>query len=101
MAAPWSIPDTMFKTQGLVFNNPRWERQTITIGSAIKIVIDDVHLKLQLFLPEMGAPAATSVIAAPVKKTFIGGLTFEFIFLNIHINACNTILKSALLLHCF
>ncbi|MCB0523907.1 MAG: autotransporter outer membrane beta-barrel domain-containing protein [Lewinellaceae bacterium] len=69
--------DTMFKTQGLVFNNPRWERQSITIGSVIKI-IDDVHLKLQYSLREVGAPAATSVNGGTSEKTFIGGFAFEF-----------------------
>ncbi|MEZ4911337.1 MAG: hypothetical protein R2774_10790 [Saprospiraceae bacterium] len=69
--------DTQFETQGLIFNNPRWARQTWTLGSVYKI-IDDVHLKFQYSDRIVGAPAPTSVNGGRHERTFIGGFAFAF-----------------------
>lgn len=69
--------DTMYKTEGQIFNNPRWERQTVTLGGVVKI-IDDVHLKLQYSVRKVGAPAPTSVNGGRLEKTFVCGFGFEF-----------------------
>lgn len=69
--------DTMFKTEGLVFNNPRWARHTFTAGAVVKI-IDKVHLKTQYSLRTVGAPAPTSVNGGTSEKTFVAGFAFEF-----------------------
>lgn len=69
--------DTMYKTQGLIFNNPRWERKTITGGLVYKI-IDDIHFKVQYSVRKVGAPAPTSIHGGTLENTFIGGFAFEF-----------------------
>lgn len=69
--------DTMFGTQGQVFNNPRWERISYTGGLVYKL-IDEVQLKLQYTWRKVGAPAPTSVDGGTAEKTFIAGMAFEF-----------------------
>ena len=69
--------DTMHKTQGLVFNNPRWERQSFSTGLVYKI-IRKVHLKTQFTLRKVGAPAPTSIRGGRLEKTFAAGFAFEF-----------------------
>jgi hypothetical protein len=69
--------DTMFKTQGLIFNNPRWARQSLTFGSVVKI-IDQVHFKTQFTTRKVGAPAPTSVAGGVLERTFVLGFAFEF-----------------------
>ncbi|MBK8153923.1 MAG: autotransporter outer membrane beta-barrel domain-containing protein [Saprospiraceae bacterium] len=69
--------DTQFKTQGLIFNNPRWERQSWTVGMVCKW-IDEVHFKAQYSDRVVGAPAPTSVQGGRHERTFIAGFAFEF-----------------------
>lgn len=69
--------DTQFATEGLIFNNPRWERQSWTIGAVYKI-IDEVHLKTQYTVRTVGAPAPTSVNGGRAERTLIAGFAFEF-----------------------
>lgn len=68
--------DTMFRTQGEVFNNPRWERTSFSLGSVVKI-IDEVQLKAQYTLRKVGAPAPTSINGGTHENTFILGFAFE------------------------
>ncbi len=69
--------DTMFSTEGQVFNNPRWKRSTITTGAVLKI-IKEVHLKAQYSWRNVGAPAPTSINGGTLEKSFICGFAFEF-----------------------
>ncbi len=69
--------DTMYKTQGEIFNNPRWERTSYTLGAVLK-VIDDVHLKTQYTIRKVGAPAPTSINGGTTENTFVLGFAFEF-----------------------
>lgn len=69
--------DTMNSTQGEIFNNPRWQRTSYTIGSVLK-VIDDVHIKAQYTIREAGAPAPTSKDGGTLENTFMLGFAFEF-----------------------
>lgn len=69
--------DTMQETQGLIFNNPRWQRQTITAGAVYRI-IDEIHLKAQYSVRKVGAPAPTSIHGGTLEKTFVCGFAFEF-----------------------
>ncbi|MBL7832248.1 MAG: hypothetical protein JNK41_14570 [Saprospiraceae bacterium] len=69
--------DTMFATEGLVFNNPRWKRETYTLGLVVKI-INDVHVKAQYSVRKVGAPAPTSINGGTLEKSFICGFAFEF-----------------------
>ncbi len=69
--------DTMYKTQGEIFNNPRWERMSYTLGALVK-VIPDVHLKAQYTIREVGAPAPSSINGGRFEKTFVTGFAFEF-----------------------
>jgi len=69
--------DTMYKTQGEVFNNPRWERMAFSIGAVFK-VIDEVQFKTQYILRTVGAPAPTSVDGGTQENTFVLGFAFEF-----------------------
>lgn len=69
--------DTQHETQGQIFNNPRWERKSWTIGAVYKI-IDEVHFKLQYSNRTVGAPAPTSLNGGRHEKTFIGGFAFDF-----------------------
>lgn len=69
--------DTMHKTQGLVFNNPRWERQSFSTGLVYKL-IKKVQLKTQFTLRKVGAPAPTSIRGGRLEKTFAAGFAFEF-----------------------
>ncbi len=69
--------DTMFETQGIIFNNPRWERQSITCGAVYKI-IKQVNLKLQYTMRTVGAPAPTSVNGGKQENTLVAGFGFEF-----------------------
>jgi hypothetical protein len=75
--ARYDYYDTMHKTEGVVFNNPRWERQTFTFGAVYKI-IDDVQFKLQYSMRKVGAPAATSINGGRNEKTVVAGFAFEF-----------------------
>ena len=68
--------DTMFRTQGEVFNNPRWERLSFSFGGVLKI-IDEVQFKTQYILRTVGAPAPTSVDGGTQENTFILGFAFE------------------------
>ena len=69
--------DTMFATEGIVFNNPRWSRHTFTIGAVVKI-IDEVQIKAQYSMRKVGAPAATSINGGTAENTFVCGFAFEF-----------------------
>lgn len=69
--------DSQFATEGIIFNNPRWERKSLTVGAIYKI-IDDVHLKAQYTIRKVGAPAPTSINGGVLEKTFITGFAFEF-----------------------
>ncbi|MBI1224213.1 MAG: autotransporter outer membrane beta-barrel domain-containing protein [Bacteroidetes bacterium] len=69
--------DTMQATEGLVFNNPRWERKTFTAGLVYQL-LHDVHLKLQYSLRKVGAPAPTSIDGGTSEKTFVAGLAWDF-----------------------
>ncbi len=69
--------DTMHKTQGEIFNNPRWERISYTLGAVLK-VIDDVHFKTQYTIRKVGAPAPTSINGGTIENTFVLGFAFEF-----------------------
>jgi hypothetical protein len=69
--------DTMFRTQGEVFNNPRWERIAFSFGAVYK-VIEKVQFKTQYVLRTVGAPAPTSVNGGTQENTFILGFAFEF-----------------------
>lgn len=72
----WDFYDTMHSTQGQIFNNPRWARTSYTAGGVWKI-IDDIHVKAQYTLREVGAPAPTSVNGGTIENNFILGLAFE------------------------
>lgn len=69
--------DTQARTQGLIFNNPRWQRQSWTLGATYKW-IPDVHFKLQYTDRTVGAPAPTSINGGRHERTFVGGFAFEF-----------------------
>jgi hypothetical protein len=69
--------DTMQNTEGVIFNNPRWARQSYTFGAVYKI-IDDVHFKAQYTVRTVGAPAPTSVNGGTHENTFVAGFAFEF-----------------------
>ena len=69
--------DTMYKTQGEIFNNPRWERTSYTLGAVLKI-IEDIHFKTQYTLRKVGAPAPTSINGGTNENTFVLGFAFEF-----------------------
>ena len=69
--------DTMYNTEGVIFNNPRWARQSYTFGAIYKI-IQDVHFKAQYTVRTVGAPAPTSVNGGKIENTFVAGFAFEF-----------------------
>ncbi len=69
--------DTQFRTEGQIFNNPRWERRSWTAGAVFKI-IEDVQLKAQFTDRLVGAPAPTSVDGGRHERTFVAGFAFEF-----------------------
>ena len=69
--------DTMRETEGLVFNNPRWERKAIT-GGLVYQLLHDVHIKLQYSLRKVGAAAPTSINGGRLEKTFVAGLAWDF-----------------------
>ncbi|MEK7253218.1 MAG: autotransporter outer membrane beta-barrel domain-containing protein [Bacteroidota bacterium] len=69
--------DTMFKTEGQVFNNPRWERRSATLGFVYEALYN-VQLKMQYTLRKVGAAAPTSVNGGTLEKTFVVGMAFEF-----------------------
>ena len=69
--------DTQFKTQGQIFNNPRWERQTWSAGLVFK-VLKNVQLKAQYSLRKVGAPAPTSVNGGVLEQTIVAGFCFGF-----------------------
>ena len=69
--------DTMYKTQGEVFNNPRWERISFSFGGVLKI-IDEVQFKTQYIIRTVGAPAPSSIDGGTQENTFILGFAFEF-----------------------
>ncbi len=73
----WDYYDTMYKTQGAIFNNPRWQRHSVTIGAVYKI-IDPVQFKIQYTMRKVGAPAPTSVRGGTKENTFVAGFAFEF-----------------------
>lgn len=89
--APWGIDDfssliiygrydyydTMFKTQGQIFNNPRWERQSATLGAVYKL-FSQVQFKTQYTIRKVGAPAPTSINGGTLENTFVAGFAFEF-----------------------
>ena len=63
--------DTQFRTEGLVFNNPRWERQTATIGLNYS-PIPQIIFKAQYSYTDFGTNVADK------QKTFSMGLGFQF-----------------------
>ncbi len=69
--------DTQHSTEGLIFNNPRWERTSWSFGGVFKL-IDEVQFKAQYNIRKVGAPAPTSVGGGRLEKTFITGFAFEF-----------------------
>jgi hypothetical protein len=69
--------DTMFETEGVIFNNPRWARHSWTAGATYKI-IEEVHFKTQYTIRTVGAPAPTSVQGGRRENTFVAGFAFEF-----------------------
>lgn len=69
--------DTMYRTQGEVFNNPRWERISFSLGGVLKI-IDEVQFKTQYIIRNVGAPAPSSVDGGTQENTFVLGFAFEF-----------------------
>lgn len=69
--------DTMFKTEGIIFNNPRWERSSFAFGLRYKI-INEVHLKTQFTSRKVGAAAPTSINGGRIEQTFNLGFAFEF-----------------------
>jgi hypothetical protein len=69
--------DTMYETEGLIFNNPRWARQSFSFGGVFS-VIEQVQFKAQYTMRKVGAPAATSVNGGTAENTFVAGFCFEF-----------------------
>lgn len=69
--------DTMFATEGVVFNNPRWQRESFTFGAVYKI-LKEVQFKAEYSVRKVGAPAPTSVRGGILERTFIAGFAFEF-----------------------
>lgn len=63
--------DSMFTTQGEIFDNPRWERSAITAGMAY-YPIDDIILKIQYTSRTLGVPIANK------QNAFSLGFAFEF-----------------------
>ena len=61
--------DSMYKTQGQVFNNPRWERHTWTAGVNYDLN-PYVRLKAQYAVRRLGIPTAN------MERTFSAGLGF-------------------------
>ena len=61
--------DSMYKTQGEVFNNPRWERHTWTAGVNYDLN-PYVRLKAQYAVRKLGIPTAN------LERTFSAGLGF-------------------------
>lgn len=69
--------DTMNSTEGLIFNNPRWERSSWTFG-IVYALIPEVQIKSQYTIRQVGAPAPTSINGGTLEKTFVAGFAFEF-----------------------
>lgn len=69
--------DTMNSTEGLIFDNPRWERNSWTLG-LVYALIPEVQLKSQYTIRNVGAPAPTSINGGTLEKTFVAGFAFEF-----------------------
>ena len=67
----------MFETEGVVFNNPRWQRESFTFGAVYKI-LKEVQFKAEYTVRKVGAPAPTSVRGGTLERTFIAGFAFEF-----------------------
>jgi hypothetical protein len=75
--ARYDYYDTQFKTQGLIFNNPRWERKSWTIGG-VYAILPKVLFKVQYTSRDVGAPAPTSINGGTHESNFIVGFAFEF-----------------------
>lgn len=75
--ARFDFYDTQAATEGLIFNNPRWQRQSYTFGAVFKI-IEKIHLKTQFTNRTVGAPAPTSVNGGKHERTVVAGFAFEF-----------------------
>ncbi len=69
--------DTMAKTQGLIYNNPRWERNSWTIGAKYEF-LKEVQFKVQYTDRTVGAPAPSSPNAGTRERDFVLGFCFEF-----------------------
>lgn len=69
--------DTMQATEGVVFNNPRWERKAINAGLVYQL-LHDVHVKFQYSLRKVGAAAPTSINGGTLERTAVLGLAFDF-----------------------
>ena len=61
--------DSMYKTEGEVFNNPRWERHTWTVGANYDLN-PYVRLKMQYSVRKLGIPTDN------LERTFGAGLGF-------------------------
>lgn len=67
--------DSMYSTQGQIYNNPRWERSAISGG--IKCSVHrDIQLKLQYSTREVGAAAATTPDSGTTEETIVAGVAF-------------------------
>lgn len=62
--------DSMYRTQGQVVDNPRWDRQIITLGLNYQ-PIPQIVLKSQYAVEKLGIPAAN------LQKTFSVGIGFH------------------------
>ncbi|MEO6039195.1 MAG: autotransporter outer membrane beta-barrel domain-containing protein, partial [Saprospiraceae bacterium] len=69
--------DSMAKTEGLIFNNPRWERHSWTVGAKYEL-LKQVQFKLQYTDRTVGAPAASSPNAGTHEHDAVAGFCFEF-----------------------
>ena len=67
----WEYYDSMAKVTGDVFDNPRWERKTLTAGVNVK-PIENFVVKLQYSDRKVGIPTLNH------EKTFTLGIGFEF-----------------------
>lgn len=69
--ARYDYYDSMFRTQGSVFDNPRWERQAYTFGLNYHLIYQ-ITFKIQYSMRRLAIPKDNQ------ENTFSCGLGFEF-----------------------
>lgn len=67
--------DTMFTTEGLIFNNPRWARRTATVGINFR-PIEQIRFKAMYGMRTLGAGYPNA--GDDNENTFSAGFAFEF-----------------------